>query len=221
MNWITKIAYHQNIRGEEPNKALAKEIIATENIEALKELSEYLYDKNKSISSDVIAVMYHVGYEKPQLIAPYLNEFMKLLNSKINRMVWGAMIAISAIAKINPVDVFKQADLIIETIKKGSVITEVWGLETLVNSVISDSEYEEKILPVLFEYLKCCRPIDFGKRVETMLPVITNKEIRDKINEIIVEKRDELSEAQNKKLLTIIKRHNKSSNCEDYYLLGD
>lgn len=219
MSWIKKIAYHQNIRGEEPNKKLAKEIAYTENAEALKELSNYLYDKNKSISSDVIATMYHVGYENPQLIVPFLGDFLKLLSSKINRMVWGAMIAISTIAKVNPDDIFKHIDLIIHTVKKGTVITEVWGLVTLVNTVASNSKYEQQILPVLFDYLKCCRPIDFAKRVETMLPIITTKDIRDRVNESIVEKRAELSEAQLKKLLTIIKRYNKINDTENGLLL--
>lgn len=215
MSWIKKIAYHQNIRGEEPNKALAKEIIKTESVEALKEISEYLFDKNRSISSDVLATMYHVGYEKPELITPYLNDFVNLLSSKVNRMVWGSMIAISTIAKIKPEDVFKHINLIITTIKNGSLITEVWGLVTLVNTVINNSKYEEKIIPLLIDYLKSCRPIDFAKRVETMLPIINDISKRDMIKEIIEAKQSELSEAQNKKVATIIKRYNK--NCSENF----
>lgn len=213
MNWINKIAYHQNVRGEEPNKNLAKEISETKNVEALKEISQYLYDKNKSISSDVLATLYNVGYDQPELIAPYLSEFVNLLSSKINRMVWGSMIAISTIAKIKADEVYTHIDLIISTIKNGSLITEVWGLVTLVNTIVGNHEYEEKILPVLLDYLKSCRPIDFAKRVETILPVINNKNKKVTIKDIIDIKRSELSEAQNKKLVTIIKRYNKT--CSD------
>lgn len=214
MSWIEKIAFHQGIRGEEPNKALAHEIASSDNTEALKEISEYLYDKNKSISSDVLATMYHVGYEKPELIAPYLETFSDLLSSKINRMVWGSMIALSTIANVEPDALFQKIDLLIDTIKSGSLITEVWGLATLVNITKANEQYEQQTLPVLISYLESCRPIDFAKRVETYLPIINDSNKRDTIQNIIKEKRSELSEAQNKKLTTILKRYNKSCSAD-------
>ncbi|MBI9067592.1 MAG: hypothetical protein JEZ09_09895 [Salinivirgaceae bacterium] len=187
MKWINKIAYNRNIRNETPNKELAKELADTNNREGIREISEYLYDKNKSISSDCLSVLYTIGYSEPNLIQDYIDDFLKLLESKNNRMVWGSMIALSTIAQLKSDYLFAKMNLIFQTMKKGTLITEVWGIKTVVNLSIVNREYKNKLLPVLFDYLEKCRPIDFATRIETILPVIespSENEILDRILEI-------------------------------------
>jgi len=211
MNWINKISFYRNIRNEEPNKELAAELAASDNTEGIKEISQYLYDKNKSVASDCLAVLYTIGYTKPVLIKDYTADFLKLLESKNNRMVWGSMIALSTIAEVKPGEIFKSIDLIIETMKKGTLITEVWGIKALVNLSLQNKGYKEELLSLLFDYLEKCRPIDFAKRVETILPIIANSEENEIISRIIELKTQELTDAQKKKLKAVINKHNKLS----------
>lgn len=210
MSWINKIAFHKNIRNEEPNKELAEELASTNNTEGIKEISQYLFDKNKSISSDCLAVLYTIGYSKPELIKDYLGDFLILLESKNNRMIWGSMIALSTIAEIKSNEIFKSIDLIMQTIKKGTLITEVWGIKTLVNLSKQNKVFKEKLLPVLFDYLEKCRPIDFAKRVDVILPILKSPDEKEIIARIISLKTSELSEAQLKKLKTIMNKYSKS-----------
>jgi hypothetical protein len=206
MGWINKIAFYRNIRNETPNRDLAKELADTENKEGIKEISGYLYNKNKSVSSDCISVLYTIGYSKPELIQGYLDDFLKLLESKNNRMVWGSMIALSTIARLKAEPVFSKIDLILQTMKTGTLITEVWGIKTLVNLSLTNKEYKNKLLPVLLDYLEKCRPIDFATRVGTILPIIetpAENEIFDKIIEMKIE---ELSGSQTKKLKAVLKK---------------
>jgi len=209
MNWISKIAWYRNIRSEIPNQELARELAETENADGIKEISEYLNDKNSSVSSDCIKVLYEIGYLKPESIQHYVNTFLSLLESKNNRMVWGGMIALATIARLKADEIFKQIDLVLLTIKKGTLITEVWGIKTLVGVSMNCDQYKERLLPVLFEFLEKCRPIDFATRVETLLPVIVTTEEKEIFGRIIELKKDELSEAQRKKLLTILKKRNR------------
>jgi hypothetical protein len=209
MNWISKIAWYRNIRSEIPNQELARELAEAENADGIKEISEYLNDKNSSISSDCIKVLYEIGYLKPKLIQDYVNTFLNLLESKNNRMVWGGMIALATIAQLRSEEIYKQIDLVLLTIKKGTLITEVWGIKTLVDVSMNCDLYKERLLPVLFEFLEKCRPIDFATRVETLLPVIVTPEENEIFNRIIEIKSEELSEAQRKKLQTIMKRYSK------------
>jgi len=209
MNWISKIAFNRNIRNETPNKELAQELIDTENKQGIKEISEYLYDKNKSISSDCLSVLYTIGYNKPELIQDYTDEFLELLESKINRMVWGSMIALSTIAPLKPDYLYKRIDLILRTIKEGTLITEVWGIKTLVNLSISNVEYKNRLIPILFDYLEKCRPIDFPKRIETILPVVDSSEDNEIIDRIVAIKHSELSDSQAKKLKSVLKKNRK------------
>lgn len=206
MSWIDKIAFNLNIRNEEPNKALAQELAKEESIEGIKEIAEYLNDKNKSVASDCLAVLYHIGYEKPALIQDYIDDFLKLLESKNNRMVWGSMIAISTIAPLKPTHIYKHIDLLLETIKKGSVITEVWGINMLANLCKANADYKQKLLPILLDYLEQCRPIDFAKRVETILPTIEEAKEKELVGNIINAKKPDLSPAQTKKLNSILKK---------------
>lgn len=206
MNWINRIAYYRNIRNETPNKELAKELADTENREAIKEISEYLYDKNKSVSSDCLSILYTIGYTNPELIQDYMDDFFKLLESKINRMVWGSMIALSTIVHLKAEAIFEKVDLILKTMHEGTLITEVWGIKTMVNLSVEHSTYKRKLLPILIDYLEKCRPIDFAKRVETTLPIIKSAEENEIFDRIIAVKIGELSDSQTKKLKAVLKK---------------
>lgn len=205
MNAISKIAFHRNIRNEEPNKALAKELAEADDFEGIKEISTYLYDKNKSIASDCLAVLYTIGYSKPEHITDYLGDFLKLLKSKNNRMVWGSMIAIATIAPLKSDEIFREVDKLLEVMKTGTVITEVWGIKALVGLSLANEAFKNRLLPVLYDYLDICRPIDFATRVETMLPVMVSAEEINQLKQIILLKQDALSPAQQKKLKSVLK----------------
>ncbi|MDH5716809.1 MAG: hypothetical protein OEZ22_04110 [Spirochaetia bacterium] len=210
MKWINKISFHQNVRNETPNRELAKELYITNNIDGIKEISEYLFDKNKSIASDCIAVLYEIGYKKPDLISNYLNTFLQLLESKNNRMVWGAMIAIANISTLKAKEIFKNIDIILNVMKNGTLITEVWGIKALVGISSTDDNIKNKLLATIILYLENSRPIDFSSRLEVIIPIITTEKDVKKISNIIKKKQNELNEAQKNKLKTIVNRHNKS-----------
>lgn len=209
MNWIDKIAFYRGIRNETPNKELAEELAATENREGIREISTYIYDKSKSVSSDCLSVLYTIGYTKPELIADYLDDFLSLLGSKNNRMVWGSMIALATIARLKADSLFEKLDLLLHTMKTGTLITEVWGIKALVNISLDNKKYKSRILPVLFEYLEECRPIDFAARMETVSPLIKSPEEYEIIDRIAEMKSAELSDSQIKKLRTVLSKGRK------------
>lgn len=214
MSWIRKIAFYRNIRNEIPNQELAKELAETNNVAGIKEIADYLFDKNSSVASDCIKVLYEIGYLKPELIKDYSEIFLRLLESKNNRMVWGGMIALATVAELNAELIGKQIELILNTMKKGTLITEVWGIKTLVGVSLKNNKTKEKLLPVLFDYLERCRPIDFATRVETILPVISNLDENEIMERIIAMKTSELSDSQTKKLNTILNRYKKQAHAK-------
>lgn len=191
-----------------PNQILAKELAEQENKNGIKEIADYLFDKNKSVASDCIKVMYEIGYLKPELIATFADTFLELLKSKQNRMVWGAMIALSTIAKLEADKLFLNKDLLLEIIKEGTVITQVSGIKTLAGIASVKNEYKKELLPVLFDYLEKCRPVDFATRTETIIPLIQTKDEQEILSNIIQMKLPELSDAQIKKLKRIAPKNN-------------
>src|SRR6266481_2323275 len=99
---INRLASSLNRRDEVPNQELAKEIILKNDKKAVKELVENLNNKNKDIQSDCIKVLYEIGEQKPSLISDYGKDFITLLDSRNNRLQWGAMTALNAITLENP-----------------------------------------------------------------------------------------------------------------------
>ena len=209
MSWINRIAFYRNIRNEIPNQELAREFARSNNSLGIHEIAGYLFDKNPSVASDCIKVIYETGYIKPELIQEYTDIFLQLLESKNNRMVWGGMIALSTVAYLRAEQIFNKIDLVLETIKKGTLITEVSGIKTIAIISTVSNTYKEKLLPALFDYLEKCRPIDFASRVETTIPVISSSEEKEILNSVIKLKSNELSCAQIRKLNTVLNKYNK------------
>ena len=87
---LEKIAFYRNRRDEVPNQELARELAVTENRDGIIEIAQNLWQKNKSVQSDCLKVLYAIGYINSNLISGYVDEFLNLLKSKTNRMVWGS-----------------------------------------------------------------------------------------------------------------------------------
>lgn len=151
-NVIARLASSQGINSTEPNKQLAREIIATGDAAAVKVLAEHLDNKNKRLQSDCIKTLYEIGEQAPELIAPYAPMFIKLLNDKNNRMVWGGMTALSACAHLCAPQLYKVIARIMDIADKGTVITRDHAVKILV-ALSKHKEYAADILPLLLEQI--------------------------------------------------------------------
>lgn len=142
-------------RTKEINKTFAKEIADGNDSVAIAELIDLLGDKDKTIQSDAIEVLYETGYIKPELISNQHEAFTGLLDNKNNRLVWGAMIALSSISSVIPETIYKELPCIVNAINKGSVITKDAGVALLAN-LMSVAGQRADLLPVLLNELTIC-----------------------------------------------------------------
>lgn len=203
MSAIERISFHLNIRDEKPNQQLAKELAESSDTDGINEIARYLRDKNPNVRSDCIKILYEIGYIKPDLITRYVDEFLNLLDSNQNRMVWGGMIALSTIADIVPEKVWAGIDKVLQAIKGGSVITVVSGVKVLSAVAAHDDHYSARIFPVLTELLETCIPRDVPIHVENMLACI-NKENSQITLDILRAREPELSKTQMTRLKRVI-----------------
>jgi hypothetical protein len=205
MSALEKIAFNLNIRNEIPNQLLAKELAASNDVDGTKEIAENLWNKEKNIQSDCLKVLYEIGYLKPELIKDYAPDFFKLLNSKNNRLVWGAMIALSTIAHLKSEDIFSHFDDIDRVMKKGSVITLDNGIKTFsVISSINDS-YKKKLIPYLFGFLRKCRKSDIPRYAEMIL-ITVNEDNKKEFEEILKSRFEILTQPQASRVKRILKK---------------
>ncbi len=166
MSVLNRIAYFQNRRDEVPNQELARELAELDNRVGIQEIAENLWNKDTNVSFDCIKVLYEVGYIKPELIAEYVSDFLKLMKSKHNRLVWGAMLALSTIAESKADEICPHVEEIKKVMENGSVITVDNGVKILALVASHNEAYGRDIFPYLLNHLRTCRPKDVPQHSE-------------------------------------------------------
>lgn len=189
MSTLDKLATSLNRRDEVPNQELARELVTTRDAEGVREVAEGLASKEAAIRADCIKVLYEIGYLAPELVAPYALNFLKLLKSRNNRLVWGGMIALSTIAPLAADELHPYLAEIQKTFQAGSVITKDAGVLALAGMASANPAYNREIFPFLFEHLRTCRPKDVPQHAEKTLPAVTTENKVDFIS--VLEKRME------------------------------
>ena len=172
MSILNRLASLQNRRDEAPNQELARDLAARRDETGIREIAENLWNKDKNIQADCIKVMYEIGYIEPELIAVYAGDFIKLLKSKNNRLVWGAMGALVATAKIDPDAIFKNLDTVKKAKETGSVITVDNAISVLAHTASANPKYSAIIFPDLLHHLAFCRPKEVPQHAERTFPAV-------------------------------------------------
>jgi len=193
---IKKLSSSLHRSDEIPNQELAIEIIRKNDSDAVKELVDNIFNKDRAIQNDCIKVLYEIGERgKPELIAQYVDTFIAFLSSKNNRMVWGAMIALGTVAKLKAGEIWKQIDEVIAANEKGSVITQDWGIRVLAAVSASDRVYEKKLYPYLLSFLKKCIARDVPKHAESIFAAVNGANKEDFIA-VLEERQKQLTPSQ-------------------------
>ena len=205
MSVLSKISFYQNRRDAIPDQELARELSETENKSGIKEIAENLWNSNKNIQSDCIKVLYEIGYLKPELITEYADDFLKLLKSKNNRMVWGGMIAISTVSKLIPEKLFQHLSEIVDAVEKGSVITVDAGIKTLSNIASANEKFNQKIFPFLLKHLENCRPKEVAAHSE-FISVALSEDNKEKFKSVLLKRKENLKPSQIKRVEKILKK---------------
>ncbi|HUM46151.1 MAG TPA: hypothetical protein PLD84_04430 [Chitinophagales bacterium] len=177
MSVLPQLATSLNRRDEVPNTELAKKIAESHNHAAVKELVSQLYHKDKNIQHDCIKVLYETGERNPSLIAPYFNDFLKLLESRNNRMLWGAMTALDTIALEKPAATDAALLKIEAAASKGSVIARDHAVNIFIK-LCTISRYAEHAFNLLILQIQWCPANQLAMYAEKALPLITGKNKR-------------------------------------------
>jgi hypothetical protein len=69
MSILDKLACFINRHDEVPNQELARELVATRNVDGIREIAAALSNKDAVIRADCIKVLYEIGYLAPELVA--------------------------------------------------------------------------------------------------------------------------------------------------------
>jgi hypothetical protein len=207
MSVLNRLATSLGRRDEVPNQELARDLAAKKDKAGIREIAQNLWNKDKNMQADCIKVLYEVGTLEPKLIADYTEDFVRLLRSKNNRLVWGGMTALAEIAKVNPDEVFQNLEVIQKAKETGSVITVDNAISTLAYTAAENEKYNKAIFPYLLKHLSGCRPKEVPQHAEKTLPAVNSSNKADFIK--VLEKRiEDLSGSGLSRVKKVIKQVN-------------
>ncbi|MDA4113215.1 MAG: hypothetical protein OK474_04130 [Thaumarchaeota archaeon] len=126
------------------------------------------------MQSDCIKVLYEIGELRPSLIADFRANFVELLGSKNNRMVWGAMTALDTITLEDPGAVYATLARIVAAADGGSVITKDHAVSIMIK-LCSIEQYSNKTFPMLLDQLRRCSTNQLPMYAEKAIPIISDE----------------------------------------------
>ena len=204
MSVLNRIAYFRNRRDEVPNQELARALAEKKDRKGIREIAENLWNENQNVQSDCLKVLYEIGYLDPELVADYVGDFLKLLKSKNNRMVWGSMIALSTIAEIKAGEIYRHYEEIKGVMEQGSVITRDNGVKILAAVASRDEAHGKKIFPYLLRHLETCRPKDVPQHAEKIV-VAVNARNGNEFVKVLEKRLADMTSSQATRLRQVIK----------------
>jgi len=184
---------------------LARRLVDTEDRSGVREVAENLANKDKNIRFDCIKVLYEVGYLKPELVAAYALDFLKLLKSRENRLVWGGMIALSTVGALAADELFPHVTEIQKAMDGGSVITRDGGVLALAGIASRKPAYNRAIFPYLLDHLRTCRPKDVPQHCEKILLTV-NAENKAGFISVLEKRLENLQGAQVRRVWKVIQQ---------------
>jgi hypothetical protein len=201
---LSRIAYYQNRKDEVPNQELAHDLANREDRLGILEIAENLWNPKPEVQSDCLKVLYEIGYLKPELVSDYAGDFMQLLHSQNNRLVWEAMIALFTIASLRADMLYTHLGEITRAVDSGSVITRDNGVKVLAAIAAQNQQYCLTICPYLLHHLQNCRPKDVPQHAESILPAVDASN-RDTFIRILEQRMVDLSGAQIVRVKKVVK----------------
>jgi hypothetical protein len=131
-----------------------------------------------------------------------VEDFLALMKSKNNRLVWGGMIALSTIAELKTEDICANLDTVKQAIDKGTLITVVWGVKAVAKIAASNKSCKPDVVPILLSQLKKCIPRDVATHFVNSLPSIDDgnkamflRIVEDRKKELTTSQLDRLKKA--------------------------
>jgi hypothetical protein len=204
MSILPRLAGAKGRKDEEPNKELGRELVQNGDLEGIQEVADNLCNDDRRVRIDCLSVLEQVGLLAPALTEDYVPDFLRLVFSKDNRLVWAAMINLALVADRRPQQIFDHYDELVQVIDKGSVITRDNGLKVLARVAEGEGKRNHAITPYLLDQLRTCRPKSVPQYAESVRVAVTPYNQAEYIA-ILEERLASLSTAQQKRVAKVLR----------------
>lgn len=202
---LEKITASLDRRDEKQYVELAEELSKTKEASGIEQLVRGLDHADERIVNGCIKVLYEIGYRKPEFLIPFTRIFISKLNSRNNRLIWGASIALACIADKASTELFEKFETIYKAYQKGSVITRDNCVSIFAGIIKGNKAYNTKIFPLLIDHLTHCRPKEVPQHAERAF-VCINGDNMEEFKKILTQRYEDLSPTQQKRIDTLFKK---------------
>lgn len=172
---MSELARAKGRRDEAPNVELATRIAAHSDARAVAELVQAMVQGPPTAKGDAVKVLYEVGARDPELIAPHQDQFFAALSSRNNRLVWGALAALDAIAAHDPGALAKRILELIQAGRSASVIARDMVVSILCK--LTGAGFAKTTVRPLLGLLRDCADNQFPMYAEKIAAVLPESEI--------------------------------------------
>lgn len=203
MSVLGRLAGALGRNDERPNVALAEDLATLGDKAAIAELADGLSTGGVAVQNDAIKVLYEIGHRRPDLVAPHLDAFVKLLASRNNRNLWGALKAIETIAPLRPGEVLSDLGAILAAADRSSVIAKDAAIGILV--AIAGAGHGVAALPVVLSRLEGAAPNQFPTYAE-QIGTVVDAPHRPRLVEIVTGRMPESTGAKRARLEKLLRR---------------
>ena len=174
---IDQLSSHLGDRTQNPNKALAHEIITSQNEEALNVIRKTLKEETDiDTIADLLKVLEVMGELDSGFSQSCFPEIFQHLNHSSNKIQWRAMSALSTIAEFHTDKIYTELPLILNLMELGTVVTRDHGVKILL-CLYSSEKYQQEIAPLLAEQVLGAPDNQVGQYAEKWSKIINQEHI--------------------------------------------
>lgn len=201
-----QLAFALNRNDQEPNKRVAKRIVENEDSNAVSELVSFVDSKPKQrAQSDAVLALAYVAEDAPELVADKVDFFISQLDSPVNRLIFGSMIAMAHLAHLSKDQLFDRLPIIIDAMDAGTVVTRDYGFRIMV-TLYEEKELQEDMFVLILEQLAKAPSNQLGQYAERIMDVLNKTHLKLLIDTLEERRTDITNEHHIKRLNKNLKK---------------
>ena len=202
---VQRLASSLNRRDEQPNIELAVELAQSGDPQPLDELFNITNCASKPLRHDALKTLYETALRNPQMLLAYKQQFVDLLSSSDNRMIWGTIQALDVLTRLAPDFIVSKLDLILDAADRSSVVAKDKTMSIL--SKLNDfQKFSEQITPIFLMRLKHSAPNQFPMYAELAAATMPETAVSQLIQIIKERQKSIASPAKQKRLNKILQK---------------
>jgi hypothetical protein len=169
---LRRLAGAKGRRDYKPNAEVAERVARAGDAAAVARLVEGLREGNARARSDSLHALGEIARMRPTLAAPHAGVFFTLLRDRNNRLAWGGMIALEAIAAAEPRAIAPRLPEIVRAANEGSVITRDNAVKILIHCAAIPT-LRPRASRLLMQQLEFAPENQFSRYAIDALPFLT------------------------------------------------